>query len=118
MAAFNINGKTVSVGDRVTVLGNIVSVSTSDITAAVVIQQPLNANTFSVNAPDVMVPATLTTEGAAKTGNKLAAGQDCSVSGLVTAISGSGNTATLTVTTSVNGTTISVISGGCQSDNV
>jgi hypothetical protein len=117
MSAFNQNGDPIKVGDRVSILGNIVSVSSSNINASVVVQPPLSANTFTVLAKDVFTVVNQTAEGAGATGNKLVAGQDCTVTGLVTAISGSGNTATLTVTTSVNGTSISVPAGACNSDN-
>lgn len=118
MSALNQMGDPVNVGDRVTIVGVVSSVSTTDITANVVVQPPLSANTFTVNVQDVIVPAGQTTEGAGMTGNKVVAGSDCTVTGLVTAISGSGNTATLTVSTSVKGTSITVPAGACYSDNV
>jgi hypothetical protein len=117
-SALNQMGDPINVGDRVSIVGNIVSVSTADTTANVVVQPPLSANTFTVKAPDVYVPVTQTAEGAGASGNKLAAGQDCTVAGLVTAISGTGNTATLTVITFSSGTSISVPAGACYSDNV
>lgn len=116
--ALNQMGDPVNVGDRVSIVGVVSSVSTNDITANVVIQPPLSASTFTVKAPDVIVPANQTTEGAGLSGNKISVGSDCTVTGLVTAISGTGNTATLTVSTTVNGTVISVPSGACYSDNV
>lgn len=118
MAAFNFDGKVISVGDRATILGVISSVSTSDNTANVVIQPPLSTSTFTVKAPDVYSPVTQTSEGAGASGVKLVAGADCTVPGLVTAITGSGNTATLTVQTFSSGTSVSVPSGAVRSDNV
>lgn len=117
--ALNQMGDPVNVGDRVSIIGNVSSVSGSqNENATVTITSPLTANTFTVTITDVITTVSNTTEGAGMTGNQVAAGQDCTVTGVVTAISGTGNTATLTVSTSVNATSIKVAAGACYSDNV
>jgi hypothetical protein len=111
MAAFDLKGHVINVGDYASILGNIVSVSNNLSVGSVIIQPPLSANTFTVGSADVLTTVSNTTEGGGKTGVQLAAGQDCVVSAVVTAISGSGNTATLTLQTLINGTIITVPAG-------
>lgn len=106
----NIDGKTVSVGDRVTIVGRISSLSGSDQNTSVAVQPFLTTSTFTANALDVY-----TTEGTScgpAHGNVLTAGNSCTVTGVVTAISGSGVTALLTVTLSNSGTSVSGIPAG------
>ena|SRR5271165_5887744 len=117
MAAFNVDGKAVSVGDRVSIIGVITAVSSPvNENSTVTIQPPLTASTFVATALDLRVVKGTANGPAA--GNGLVAGLDCTTIGLVTAISGSGNTATLTVQLTTSGTLVSVPSGACHSDNV
>jgi hypothetical protein len=112
--AFNINGNPVNVGDRVSILGVITAVGTGS-NPNVTVQPPLSASTFVVTAQDIY-----TVEGTAcggSAGNLPTVGNDCTTFGIVKSISGSGNTATLTVKPNVAGL-ITVPSGACQSDLV
>jgi hypothetical protein len=117
MSAFNLDGNPVNVGDRVSILGVITALSSPvNENTTVTIQPPLSASTFQANALDVR-----TVEGTGNGptyGNSLVVGNDCTTTGLVTAISGRGNTATLTVKLTTSGSAVSVPSGACHSDNV
>jgi hypothetical protein len=116
MAGFNLDGKVVNVGDRVSIVGIITALSSPvNENTTVTIQPPLSSTTFAANALDVH-----TVEGTGNGpsyGNSLVVGNDCTTIGLVTAISGSGNTATLTVKLTTSGNSVSVPSGACHSDN-
>jgi hypothetical protein len=117
MSAFNLDGKVVNVGDGVSIVGVISSVSSPvNENSSVVIQPPLSASTFTANALDIHTVES-TGNGPAY-GNNLVAGLDCTTTGLVTGVSGSGNTATLTVHLSSSGNSVSVPAGACHSDNV
>ena len=48
----NKNGGTVSVGDAVSIIGKVVSVSSSGGKATVVVQSPLDSGTYSIQADD------------------------------------------------------------------
>ena len=115
MAAFNSNGKVVSVGDRVSIRGTITTVGSGS-NPDVTIQPPLSASTFVAKARDIRTPE-CTAPGPAQ-GNAATVGNPCTATGLVTAVTGSGNTATLTVTLSDSGSSISIVAGACNSDNV
>ena len=110
----NVDGKTVSINDFVTIIGIISAVTGSDRNATVAVQPPLSTSTFTVTAQDLN-----TVEGTScgpALGNSLTVGNQCTVHGLVTAISGSGVTALLTVTLSVSGASVSgVPAGACHS---
>jgi len=113
MAAFDLKGTVVNVGARVSVIG-VITVVGSGSNPTVTVQPPLSASTFSTTAQDIR-----TTEGTAPggaLGNAVTVGNDCTATGRVTAVSGSGNTATLTVQLSVSGNSISVPSGACYTD--
>jgi hypothetical protein len=70
-----------------------------------------------MKAPDFAADATHT--AVSQDGHHFGvAGDQVSVLGIVTAISGSGNTATLTITLTKSGASINVPSGACNSDNV
>jgi hypothetical protein len=118
-SAFNINGKVVNVNDRVTILGTVVTIGGSLNTSTITVQPPLSTSTFACQAGDLGV-----TEGVFATGtsgysygNAFNVGDSVSVKGYVTAITGSGNTAQLTITLASSGASITGIpSGACQSD--
>lgn len=117
MSAYNLDGKVVNVGDRVSIVGVITALSTPvNENMTVTIQPPLSATTFTAGALDIR-----TVEGTGNGpsyGNQLNIGNDCTTTGLVTAISGNGNTATLTVTLTSSGLSVVMPSGACHSDNV
>lgn len=115
MAAYSQTGKVVNVGDRVSIIGVISSVTSPvNENSSVVIQPPLSATTFTANALDVHVVESA--GNGPSYGNLPTAGLDCTTTGVVTAIAGSGNTATLTVTLTTSGLSVSVPAGACISD--
>ena len=114
--AFNIDGKPVSVGDRVSAIAVITAVSGTGINTTLTLQPPLLSTTISVSILDIYTIEGISC-GAAQ-GNPAIVGNDCTVIGLVTAISGSGNTASLTVQLSRSGASVTLVSGGVHSDNV
>lgn len=116
------NGKVINVQDRVSIVSKVVSVAGSGSLASVTLQAPLDAGTYIAQANDC---------GAVQHSNDAShlavsvdgksygvAGNDVTARGLVTAISGSGITAVLTVVLSVSQTTITTLAGNCSSDNV
>lgn len=124
----NKNGKTVSVNDAVSIIGKVVSVSGSGSLASVTVQSPLDAGTFNIrandayavqqqasilNAPDV-THAAVSIDGK----NYGVAGDDLTILGVVTAISGSGVNAVLSVLLKTSQTSITTAAGNCSSDNV
>ena len=118
MAAFNIDGKVVNVQDRVSIIGIVTALTgPADQNQTITVQPPLSATTFNANVQDVFDTEGILT-GAAS-GNQVLVGINCTVRGLVTAISGSGNTALLTVQLFNSGATVTGIpSGATHSDNV
>ena len=113
MSAFDLKGQVVNVGDQVSVLGYITAVGSGS-NPSVTIQPPLSASTFTVTAQNLY-----TVEGTAPgpiNGNAATVGNDCTVRGVVTAISGSGNTAILTITLTASGIALSVPAGACYSN--
>lgn len=117
----NINGKTVSVNDSVSILGKVVSVSGTGSLATVTVQPPtapasgqFNAQAYDMES--VLQPLDANHVARSISGNSFgAAGDDVSVLGVVTAISGSGQTASLTVTLKNSGASITVPAGSVDS---
>ena len=87
MAAFDLKGQIVNTGDQVSIIGVIQSVGSGSI--------------YTVEG---------TACGGAQ-GNPPTVGNDCTTRGIVTAISGNGNTATLSVQLPISGFIVSVPSG-------
>lgn len=113
MAAFDIKGQAVNVGDQVSIIG-VITVVGSGSDPNVTVQPPLSASTFVATAQDITTPEGTVSGGAR--GNTATVGNDCTTLGTVTAIAGSGNTATLTVKLTVSGNLISVPAGACYSN--
>lgn len=115
MSAFNQDGKVVSVNDSVSIVGNVVSVSGTGSLAVVTVETVLTPNTFVAQANDMNA---VQTEGPAKSisGKAFGFAEDpVSVLGKVSAISGSGNTASLSVVLKTSGNTVTVPAGACRS---
>ena len=113
MAAFDLKGQIVNTGDQVSVLGSVTAVGSGS-NPNVTIQPPLSPNTYTVTARNLR-----TTEGGANggvQGNAIAVGNDCTVVGVVSSISGSGNTATLTIVLQDSGILLNVPAGACYSN--
>lgn len=119
MAAFGANGQVISVNDQVTIKGLVVSYTGSGGTALVTVETVLTPNTFVCQANDAQ--AVLHTADAAHSATSISgeytgAAQDLiSPLGRVTAISGRGNTALLTVTLKTSNLSIQVPAGACSS---
>jgi hypothetical protein len=123
--AFNKNGFPVNIGDRCSIIGVIqaVSPSVSGSNSNVTVLPPLTASTFICSVQDINTPEG--TSCGPASGNQVTVGNDCTVSGLVTAITSNTNTgivgtntALLTVQLFRSGLSITVPSGACNSDNV
>lgn len=127
----NKNGGTVSVGDAVSIIGKVVSVTNSGGKATVVVQSPLDSGTYSIQGDDATAVqqfyngnTTVADSSGAYPANSYygdhygAAGDDLTVMGLVTAISGSGVNAVLTVKLKTSQNSINTAAGNCNSDNV
>jgi hypothetical protein len=127
----NRNGGVVSVGDSVSILGKVVSVSGSGSKATVTVQSPLDSGTYSIQANDAnavqqFYDGTTTTADSAGSYPAVSlsgdhygtAGDDLTVLGTVTAISGSGVNALLTVKLVTSGNSITTAAGNCNSGSV
>ena len=119
MSAFNQDGKVVTINDYVTITGLVVSFTGSGGTALVVVETSLTIATFTAQANDMNAVQHSADAAHAATSisgkNFGAAGDLVSVLGNVTAISGSGNTALLTVTLETSGLSIIVPAGVVRS---
>lgn len=122
MSALSRNGNLVNVGDQVTILGSAVSASGADLsTATVVVAEAYDGNQFTVQANDcstILPSSTPTTPYTAcgVYGRLFNAGAYVNVNGKVTAISGSGQSAQLTVTLDVSQLSITATAGACNSN--
>lgn len=115
-------GNTINVGDHVSITAKVVSYTSSGSKASVTAQAPLDASTISIQANDanaVEQPSDAAHTAVSFGGNYYgAAGDDITVLGLVTAISGSGVNAVLTVKLVSSLNSITTAAGNCTSDNV
>lgn len=118
----NKNGNTVNVGDHVSIIGKVVSYTNSGSKATVTVQSPLDTGTYAIQAND----ARSESHSADSTHTAVSyngfyygvAGDNITVMGLVTAISGSGVNAVLTVQLISSLNSISTAAGNVCSDNV
>jgi hypothetical protein len=124
MAALNANGQAITLGDQVTIIATVVSTAPFGTTipsqlATVTSGTDLTPSTFVhlgydakavLHTPDANHVA-LDIKGFAYG----AAGDQCSPIGTVTAISGNGNTASLTVKLASSGLSVIVPAGACNS---
>lgn len=112
------NGVTVNVKAHVSIIGKVVSVAGTGSFATITVQSPLDAGTYTILATDcnaVEQPADAS-HPARTFGNAYGAkGDDITVLGVVTAISGSGLSAILTVTLATSGTSITTAAGNVTS---
>ena len=126
MSAINRNGQVIHIGDAVSILGKVVSVSGIGSLAVVIVQSPLDAGTYNVQANDAAaVQQKVTVDNAPDSGhpavsirgkNYGAATDDITVLGAVTGIAGSGINAVLTVLLKSSQTSIVTAAGNCFSD--
>jgi hypothetical protein len=122
MSSFNIDGKVVNVNDRVSIIGQVVSVSGSGGLALVTVQPVNSIVNFVCQANDAQAvehSADANHVATSINGKAFGATNDAvTVLGYVTSISGSGNQALLSVTLATSGFSISVNAGSVRSDNV
>ena len=127
--ALNRNGQIVNINDSVTCLATVVSFTGVGSTAQVTAQTPLSASTVVIQANDAQAKQHVEVQNAADSTNVYAClsisgmyygkdGDELSILGTVTAISGSGNTALLSVKLVTSGATIIVPAGACASAGV
>jgi hypothetical protein len=118
----NKNGGVVNVGDHVSIVAKVVSYTGSGSTASVTVQSPLDKSTYVIQANDCFAQTHLadTSHTAVSLQGRWygVAGDDVTVLGVVTAISGSGINAVLSVQLISSLTTITTAAGNCSSDNV
>jgi predicted extracellular nuclease len=121
-SALNKNGSPVNVGDHVSITAKVVSYTGSGSKASVIVQSPLDAGTYTIQANDAFAveqPSDSLHTAVSFEGNWYGVkGDDITVLGLVTAISGSGVNALLTVTLISSLNSITTAAGNCTSDNV
>ena len=111
----NKNAGTVNVGDHVSIVGKVVSFTGSGSKATVTVQSPqydYNGNTTSADSADLHAVLSLSGK------HYGVAGDNITVMGRVTAISGSGVNAVLTVQLVTSQNSINTAAGNCNSDNV
>jgi hypothetical protein len=130
--AINRGGQSIHVGDGVSILGKVVSVTGLGILASVTVQSPLDAGTYVIQANDAS--ATQHNDGTIQNISTLdspnsvhpavsingkvygKATDDLTVLGVVTAISGTGIYALLTVLLKTSQTSIVTAAGNCFSE--
>lgn len=118
MAAFNADGKVVAVNDQVTIIGLVTNLSGSGGGATVTVMPNCTATTISASARDMnAVPGAFDVSRLATSiaGKSFGIGDNVSVLGKVTAISGSGQFASLSVTLINSGSSVTVPSGSTRS---
>jgi hypothetical protein len=115
MSAFSADGKVVAVGDSVTIVGSG-TVSGTGATATVTFTSLFN-DSISCKSANVLAPepssVTVTSQPTGDLVGAIGNGQ-FTLPGVVTAVSGNGNTAQLTVTIN-DGTSVTVSAGACRS---
>jgi hypothetical protein len=114
--ASNIWGKTVAVGDLVTILGAASAVSGTGVKASITVVTKLG-DSFTALAGGCYAPQNPAGAAQNENGKTFAAGDPLNVNGLVTAVSNgpSGAQGQLTVTLSYSGNVITVSSGAVDS---
>ena len=118
MSAYSYDGKVISVGDSVTIMGSGTVSGTgpsATVTFVSAFNDSISCKSVNVVAPE---PATVsnTTQPTGDMGVFVGNGV-FTLPGVVTAISGSGNTAQLTVTIN-DGSSVTVTAGACRSTSV
>lgn len=115
----NKNGSTVSVNDSVSIVAKVVSYTGSGSKATVTAQAPFDASTVSIQANDanaVEQPSDANHTAVSFNGNFYGVkGDDITILGVVTAITGSGQNAVLTVKLVTSGNSISTAAGNTTS---
>ena len=122
MAAISSTGKVINVGDQVSVFATVVSYTGVGGTARVTVQTPWTSATFVANANDMNAvehPNDASHTALSFNGGKNFGlnGNQVTVLGTVTAISGSGVTASLSIQLVTSLATIVAPAGSCTSDN-
>jgi hypothetical protein len=127
----NKNGGAVNVGDHVSIVGKVVSFTGSGSKATVTVQSPLDSGTYTIQGNDANSAqydynGNTTSADSADLHAVLSlsgkhygvAGDNITVMGWVTAISGSGVNAVLTVQLVTSQNSINTAAGNVNSDNV
>jgi hypothetical protein len=113
------NGVTVSVNAHVSIIGKVVSVSGTGSLASVTVQSPLDAGTYVIIAHDAgaVEHQTDASHVALSVDGKSygLVGNDLTVRGVVTGVTGSGQSAILAVKLNVSGNSINTAAGNVTS---
>ena len=113
------NGNVVAVNAHVSIVGKVVSVSGSGSLSTVTVQAPYDASTFTIVAHDAGAVQQLNDANhvALSVDGKSygTAGDDLTARGVVTGITGSGQSAILTVKLAVSGNSINTAAGNVTS---
>lgn len=111
------NNFPVNAGDQVTILGAVASISGSaPSTASVVVNSQNEGGQFTCQANDCTASQNTAGSAMSMNGKLFTTGDRVSVNGRVTAVSGSGLGATITVLLDNSGLSITVLSGALQSN--
>ena len=116
MAAFNQDGKVVNINDNVSITGKVVSLTGASSIAQITVQPLTGLATFVASGYDMQ--AVQNDDGVARSINGKAfgfLGDNVTVLGVVTSISGSGNQAILTVLLKTSLVSINVPAGSVRS---
>ena len=122
MPALSRNGNLINVGDQVTIMGSAFSITgTNQSTALTVVTEAYDGNQFTVQAQDCSVPKHAPAPNTSYAGDGVGfclfnVGSQVNVNGRVTAISGSGQSAQLTVTLDLSQLSITASAGACNSN--
>ena len=113
------DGKSINVADRVSILGAVVSITGSaPSTAAVVIAEIYGlADNFTCHANDLTTRQNTSGAGMSMNGKLFTTGDRATANGTVTAVSGSGQGAQLTVLLDNSGLSINCSAGSCRGNS-
>ena len=107
MAAFNADGKVVAVNDQVTIMGSVDTITGTGGGATVTVIPLAATASISALARDMYAAGLISGAAQSATGKPFGVGDRVSVMGVVTAVSGSGAFASLTVKIN-SGTSVTV----------
>lgn len=118
MAAFNADGKVVAVNDQVTIMGSVDTVTGTGSLATVTVIPNMGTTSISCQANDMNAVQHLVDAShpaVSISGKTFGVGDRVSVIGVVTAVSGSGAFASLTVTLATSRNSVVVPAGSVRS---
>lgn len=118
MAALNYDGKVVAIGDSVTIMGSVDTVSGTGSLATVTVLPLQSASDITIKANDaesVQHPSDSSHTAVSRSGKYYGPGDRISIPGTVTSVTGSGQAALIGVTLGTSGSSVTVPAGACRS---